>query len=62
MNSIVGPNFKEKFTEIRTCRSHKQCTGLTEKTQTRVLLLFIAIQTQPKPIKMMLFWKVKSTG
>ena len=26
MNSVVGPSFKEKFAEIRTCGSREQCT------------------------------------
>ena len=29
VNSAVGPNFKEKFAEICTCGSYKQCTGPT---------------------------------
>ena len=29
----MQPSFKEKFAEIRTCRSHEQCTGPTQKTQ-----------------------------
>ena len=31
VNSIVGPGFKEKFVEIRTCGSYEQCTGLIQK-------------------------------
>ena len=39
MNSAVRPNFKEKFTEIRTYGSRKQYVGLTQKTpaQTQTL-------------------------
>ena len=35
MNSIVRPSFKEKFVEIRICKSCEQCTELIGKTQTR---------------------------
>ena len=31
VNSTVGFNFKEKFAEIRTCRSREQCMGPTQK-------------------------------
>ena len=31
INSVVRPNFKEKFVEIRTCGSHEQCTEPTQK-------------------------------
>ena len=27
----MGPNFKEKFAEIRTCKSREQCMGPTQK-------------------------------
>ena len=33
MNSAVEFNFEEKFAEIRTCKSHEQCMGPTQKTQ-----------------------------
>jgi len=33
VNSIVGPSFKENFTEIRTCGPCERCTGPTQKTQ-----------------------------
>ena len=29
----MGPSFKEKFVEIRTCESHEQCMGPTQKMQ-----------------------------
>ena len=44
MNNVVGSSFKEKFAEIRTYGSCKQCMGLIEKMQTRI---FSGIQTQP---------------
>ena len=31
MNSAVGPNFKEKFDEVRTYRSREQCMRATQK-------------------------------
>ena len=31
MNGAVGLSFKEKVAELCICRSHEQCTGLTEK-------------------------------
>jgi len=40
----MGPSLKEKCAEIRTCGSHEQCTGPTEKTQMHI---FSGIQTQP---------------
>ena len=43
----MGPNFKEKFSKIRTYGSREQCMGLTEKTQMLGFFLFSAIQTQP---------------
>jgi len=33
MNISVGPSFKEKFVEIRTCGSREQYTGPTQKMQ-----------------------------
>ena len=48
MNSDVEPNFKEKFVEICTCKSCKQCMESIEKTQTQIFFLFIAIQIQPQ--------------
>ena len=40
MNSIVRPNFKEKFVKIRTCGSCEQCTGPTQKKRRRTSPLF----------------------
>ena len=31
MNNTVGPSFKVKFVEIRTCESCKQCMEPTQK-------------------------------
>ena len=31
VNNAVRPNFKEKFTKIRTYRPRKQCTGAIQK-------------------------------
>jgi len=38
MNSVVGSSFKEKFVEIRTCRSREQCTGTQGTAQTQMHL------------------------
>ena len=40
MNSVVEISFKEKFAEIYTCGSREQCTGSTEKMQTRIFFPF----------------------
>ena len=33
-DSVARPSFKEKFTEIRTCKSHEQYMRPTQKMQT----------------------------
>ena len=42
----MRPNFKEKFTEIRTCGSREQCMGPTQKKPDTENFHFSAIQTQ----------------
>ena len=46
MNNDVEPNFKEKFVEICTCRSCKQCMKSIEKTQTQI---FFPFHRNPNP-------------
>ena len=47
VNNTIRPNFKEKFAEICTWGSRKQCMGPIKKMQTCVCFLFSAIQTHP---------------
>ena len=45
MNSIIRPNFKEKFTEICTYGSREQCTRPIQENVMRTSFVFSAIQT-----------------
>ena len=48
VNSTVRPNFKEKFAEIRICRSCEQYRGPTQKSADVHVCCFSAIQTYAK--------------
>ena len=53
MNSAVEPNFKVKFAEFRTCGSHEQLTGPSQKNADTHIIFF---QCNPK-IHLVCVWQ-----
>ena len=48
MNSVMRPSFNLTFAEIRTCGSHKQCKGPSQKNVDTQNARSTAIQTHTK--------------